>query len=642
MSSPLPPNPYEALGVKKEATLPEIRSAHRKLVLKCHPDKVQDAALKAVKQDEFQKVQQAYELLSDENRRVQYDEQVKLFELRKEMGRGVPTPRSNPFEYANGVEIRTAEPRANTYRTTKPAQPIPKSYTQPMPKVYAHPTPKSSSYEDFPYGDGGPTPRKTASYESTDRKRPSARDEERSRRAAEEERIRSYEKEAKRSSHKDKRKSQEKDKRRGSEEKHARAAYVSDDDSDGYQPTRRTSDKRSSRPRVVEVEERYVREEPKVIPLDDKWDEHKNFAAQYMQASRQKAVPPAPHVEDFRPPPPPLRRADTFAAPSSSAQMRHVPPPMYSDDEATPRRSAARKERKSSETPRARERSTKDRSRKSSPTHTPSKPTYRGEPYIVEPPSPPPVPRMPPLPTHTSAPAGLSEYLPREKVARSKTEYQRKEPVPQISRSHTYHTGDPARDRTSAGGSSRLKKVAESDSSDNDGAQHGYAQRRSHSPARQPHRTETTTRYFVDKGRAVDVHPRSDMRGMNDGHVYSTNRSPSPRGTRRDRDRPPPVMRSQSTSDKYPPVRVVPSPAYYGEPESINPVVVDVRPKMPPRESGYSVSSRATPHFSKVDFAPVYNHNNVIYAQKPEPHYSSTRMNEPQYSAVSGRKILYA
>ncbi|KUJ21480.1 heat shock protein DnaJ, partial [Mollisia scopiformis] len=73
MNSTLPPDPYKLLGVAKDAKLPEIRSAHRKLVLKCHPDKVQDAALKAVKQDEFQKVQQAYEILSDDSKRQQYD-----------------------------------------------------------------------------------------------------------------------------------------------------------------------------------------------------------------------------------------------------------------------------------------------------------------------------------------------------------------------------------------------------------------------------------------------------------------------------------------------------------------------------------------------------------------------------------------
>lgn len=81
--------------------MPEIRSAHRKLVLKCHPDKVQDPTLKAEKQDEFQRVQQAYELLSDEHERRCYDDQVKLAELRKQFQRAnISTPRSR--EYPEG------------------------------------------------------------------------------------------------------------------------------------------------------------------------------------------------------------------------------------------------------------------------------------------------------------------------------------------------------------------------------------------------------------------------------------------------------------------------------------------------------------------------------------------------------------
>jgi DnaJ-class molecular chaperone len=80
---PLGPDPYKALEIANHASLPEIRSAHRKLVLKCHPDKVQDPALKALKLEEFQKIQQAYELLTDDHRRLQYDEQLKLWELRK-------------------------------------------------------------------------------------------------------------------------------------------------------------------------------------------------------------------------------------------------------------------------------------------------------------------------------------------------------------------------------------------------------------------------------------------------------------------------------------------------------------------------------------------------------------------------------
>ncbi|KAH9223990.1 DnaJ domain-containing protein, partial [Leptodontidium sp. 2 PMI_412] len=208
MNSTLPPDPYKLLGVTKEAKLPEIRSAHRKLVLKCHPDKVQDAALKAIKQDEFQKVQQAYELLSDESKRSQYDEQVKLFELRKEMGRGNPTPRSNPFEY----EVKTAEPRPTSYGRQK---------------VYSYPTSVPRSNEEL-YEERH-MPRKSASNESaSERKRAAMKEEEmRFREAAarklDEERERQRQKEREREStkraHREKKKSSDKDRRRGTEDK---------------------------------------------------------------------------------------------------------------------------------------------------------------------------------------------------------------------------------------------------------------------------------------------------------------------------------------------------------------------------------------------------------------------------------------
>ncbi|KAI9868254.1 MAG: hypothetical protein M1823_009086, partial [Watsoniomyces obsoletus] len=63
MSSPVPPDPYEALGVSKDADISSIRTAHRKLVLKHHPDRIHDPALKERANDLFTKVQQAYELL---------------------------------------------------------------------------------------------------------------------------------------------------------------------------------------------------------------------------------------------------------------------------------------------------------------------------------------------------------------------------------------------------------------------------------------------------------------------------------------------------------------------------------------------------------------------------------------------------
>lgn len=80
----LPPDPYLALGVPKDATPAAIKTAHRKLVLKFHPDKVTDPAAKEAAADQFHQAQTAYEILIDEDRRGRYDAQVRLANLRKE------------------------------------------------------------------------------------------------------------------------------------------------------------------------------------------------------------------------------------------------------------------------------------------------------------------------------------------------------------------------------------------------------------------------------------------------------------------------------------------------------------------------------------------------------------------------------
>jgi curved DNA-binding protein CbpA len=84
MSSELLPDHYKALGIDKNADAVTIKKTYRKLVLTCHPDKVTDEALKAQKQDEFHKIQQAYETLSDETRRATYEAELKLQQLRRE------------------------------------------------------------------------------------------------------------------------------------------------------------------------------------------------------------------------------------------------------------------------------------------------------------------------------------------------------------------------------------------------------------------------------------------------------------------------------------------------------------------------------------------------------------------------------
>lgn len=64
---------YEILGVDKGASQKEIKKAYYKLAHKHHPDKGGD-------EEEFKKINEAYQTLSDEEKRSQYDQFGKTFE----------------------------------------------------------------------------------------------------------------------------------------------------------------------------------------------------------------------------------------------------------------------------------------------------------------------------------------------------------------------------------------------------------------------------------------------------------------------------------------------------------------------------------------------------------------------------------
>jgi curved DNA-binding protein CbpA len=57
---------YAVLGIKKNASIEDIKKAYRKKVKKCHPDYGGDT-------EEFRKVQEAYDVLSNEEKKALYD-----------------------------------------------------------------------------------------------------------------------------------------------------------------------------------------------------------------------------------------------------------------------------------------------------------------------------------------------------------------------------------------------------------------------------------------------------------------------------------------------------------------------------------------------------------------------------------------
>ena len=63
-------DPYQTLGVARNAAEADIKKAYRKLAKELHPDKNKDDPKKA---ERFSKVTQAYDLLSDKDKRARFD-----------------------------------------------------------------------------------------------------------------------------------------------------------------------------------------------------------------------------------------------------------------------------------------------------------------------------------------------------------------------------------------------------------------------------------------------------------------------------------------------------------------------------------------------------------------------------------------
>ncbi len=545
MAIPLPPDPYKALGVEPTAPEGDIRKIYLKLVLKCHPDKIQDPTLKAQKVDEFHKIQEAWDLLSDKAKRADYDEKVKINARAKTTRSGMrgsvstdreyreqrPPPSRGYFNFE--YEIRTAEPRSAKFR--KEAEFCAANPTRPR------------SYEDEIGGrhEEDPRPRRDMGYDYTTPK-PTSRSSGR-RRAEEEEddrrRARS-EKESKRKDQSDAKKSRDKDRRRGTEEKTRtkHSAFIVEDNSDEIHTSSRDRSGKSVKPSKSKKSDERLEDGLRHMQLDTPTKDSLRLetAMRYQERARNKAAPPsvptprsAVQLEEARPRGMP-RRAETFNEYSSPPLARTV----YVEDDDIVRRSSARR------------RGSEDVSSPRSRRAAESVRVNGVDADIIEA-----IPsqfRKPSLATHNSAPPIIPGERERAAPSRSQTIHTE---LPRRSSSSNVPP-QPTRAQTFHGGAGRSKlsqryKAGYSDISDSSESDIEYkpAPRR---PAYTESRPSVQKVYQVGPTSA-GVRVRKAMK--EESVAYSRDRSPSPRSSRRGAERPSLSTRStqptRTSSSRY-------------------------------------------------------------------------------------------
>lgn len=546
--SSLPPDPWKVLGIEKSADKTELRKAYRRLVLSCHPDKVQDPALKALKQDEFQKVQQAYELLNDDTERAKYEEQVKLHELRKAQvaahSKNMPNisasrtpPRSYNINTHFNVEI--VEPRH------RPSPSYPASHT----KMYAS-SARTKSYEHVDYRSSEEEYRRSrrdreTSYEKPsrreeeakesrrrDEKRDSRREEE-ERAAIERERLDKETRKARKATEKDR----SKEKKKGMETKTHRNVpyvepYVPEDDVyaaaqvkvEKKKVSSSSSIKKHDEPREKSSSRRAKDGSARVEDVrKEKIDLFVNAAASYIEQKRSK---------------PGIARAQTmnehYRAPSPP------PNPVEYDEEDVVRRSSARAARR-------RPSDSHDLPRHELPRRSNEKLVHQAPVYqtshksreaVDVPPSPPKERGAPPAPlakrSYTS-PVVEAEPSPRHRETSSRR-------PPQIVKSQTW----------AASGDARAPPIFEDYVSDAD--RHEEPSRRHRStrrespeePRRQPIRRETSYKVSADRRTTAKVEAVYD-----DGYAYDDRRGSSRRHASYDVYEEPQFVESTRGADYY-------------------------------------------------------------------------------------------
>jgi curved DNA-binding protein CbpA len=89
---------YGVLGISKTEAYPGIHSAYRRLAKDCHPDRAGDQGTQ-----KFQEIQEAYEVLSDPEKRSRYDEHATPVGRRQ-------CPRAEPLVRPRTTRFNEPEP----------------------------------------------------------------------------------------------------------------------------------------------------------------------------------------------------------------------------------------------------------------------------------------------------------------------------------------------------------------------------------------------------------------------------------------------------------------------------------------------------------------------------------------------------
>ncbi|NJP40743.1 J domain-containing protein [Oscillospiraceae bacterium HV4-5-C5C] len=81
-------DPYQVLGVSRGSDAETIKKAYHQLVKKYHPDQYTDPNMKNLAQEKMQEINEAYDILSDDQKRQNYDRSGQQTAYDNPFGRG--------------------------------------------------------------------------------------------------------------------------------------------------------------------------------------------------------------------------------------------------------------------------------------------------------------------------------------------------------------------------------------------------------------------------------------------------------------------------------------------------------------------------------------------------------------------------